>query len=246
MMETTHWTNFDRAATSIREKTRANCPTEFNLLISLFELFSDSFDAVPQTGDGEALIARQAILSQTLNTCRVMVDLVTSGFYIQSLIPLRHVFESWLSFWYLAKYPEDAKFWLDTSWEMRPPKSETMRNRIDHPSKETKSKLGEFQKEMHRFAHIDPVAVISRLKKEGERTIIGVGVNFDTESFLACTYGIAQWIGNCLDAMSSMIPKDHPWQTRHGDSVDATRRFIDDYNKRTGGTPLPEDDGDTS
>lgn len=239
-MAMSYWANFRQVAASIQDETEATCKGEFELLISLFNLFSDGFDAFPKTGDGEALIARGAILSQTLNTFGAMIDLATTGLYIQSLIPLRHVYESWLSFWYLAKYPQDAMKWLNPTWEMRPPNAETMRNRIEHPSKEAKSKLGEFQKEMHRFVHIDPAAVVSRLDREGETTIIGVGTRFDSRSFRACTYGISLWLGNCLDAISSLIPEEHDWHSEYQTTIDAILSFIEEYNTSTGGIQLPE------
>ncbi len=239
-----YWATFEQVASSVHDQTKAECEGEYELLTSLFSFYSRGFDALPQEGDGAALIARGAILSQTLNTFWAMIDLAVKGFYIQSLIPLRHVYESWLSFLYLAKYPDDAVRWLNPTWEMRPPKAETMRNRIDLPSKEIKTKLGEFQTEMHRFAHIDPSAVLSRLKREGEKTIIGIGARFENDSFRVCTYGISQWLGNCLNVLSSMIPRDHEWHTEYGGSIDAIRSFIDEYNTATGGIQLPENGSD--
>ena len=239
-MDTNYWETFEQVASSIHDQTNAKCEDEYELLISLFNLYCRGFDALPQKVEDEVLMVRGAILSQTLNTFRAMIDLAVTGFYIQSPIPLRHVYESWLSFWYLAKYPEDAMRWLNPTWEMRPPNAETMRNRIDHPSKSIKAKLGEFQKEMHRFAHIDPAAVLSRLDREGEKTIIGLGVRFEYDSFRACTYGISQWLGNCLDALSSMVPADHDWHDQQRSSIDAILSFIDEYNAATGGIQLPE------
>lgn len=166
--------------------------------------------------------------------------MAVTGFYIQALIPLRHVYESWLSFWYLAKYPQDAERWLDPTWKMRPPKAETMRKRMDHPSKHIKSKLGEFYKEMHRFAHVDPVAVLSTLDREGEKTVIEVGVRFKNDSFEACAYGISLWLGNCLDALSTMVPVGHDWHDEQQTSIEDILAFIDKYNLATGGFQLPD------
>ena len=243
-MGSEYWATFERVADTIYTRTKEECPREHELLTSMFSLYSSAFDALPQTGDGPAPIARVAILSQTLNTFWAMISLAVRGFYIQSLIPLRHTYESWLSFWYLAKFPEDAMRWLNPTRQMRPPKAETMRNRIDHPSKATKSRLGEFQEELHRFAHIDPVALISRLETEGEKTIIGIGVQFDIDSFRACTYGILLWLGNLLDAVSSLVPAEHQWHTAHAEAIEAILQFIEDYNVETGGLQLTKSESE--
>jgi hypothetical protein len=240
----THWGKFEQAAASIKDQTEVKCKGEFELLTSLFGLYSEGFDAIPQSDDGEALIVRFALLSQTLNTFKVMIEAATTGFYIQSLIPLRHVYESWLSFWYLAKHPQDAERWLNPTWDMRPPNAETMRKLIDHSSRKIKSKLQEFHKEMHRFAHIDPSAVLSRLDHEGDKTIIGVGITLEAGDFRACTYAISLWLGNCLDALSSMIPIEHEWYSKYQTSIDRILAFIDEYNTTTGGIPLPKIDNE--
>lgn len=240
-MDTNYWETSEREASSIHGQTKAECESEYELLISLFDLYYRGFDALPRKVDADrAPMVRAAILSQTLNTFRAIIELAVTGFYIQSLIPLRHVYESWLSFWYLAKYPQDATRWLDPTWRMRPPKAETMTKRIDHPSKRVKCKLGEFQNEMHRFVHIDPAAVLSRLDREGEKTIIGLGIRFEKHSFRACTYGTSLWLGNCLDALSSMVPPDHDWHQEQRSSIDAILTFIDEYNAATGGIRLPD------
>lgn len=241
IVHTNYWETFERAASSIQHQTNAECEDEYGLLISIFDLYHRGFDALPQNVEAEeVLIVQGAILSQTLNTFRAMIDLAVTGFYIQSLIMLRHVYESWVAFWYLAKYPQDAVRWLKPSSKMKPPTAKTMRNRIDHPSKRMKSKLGKFQNEMHRFAHMDQPAVLSRLDREGEKMIIQLGVTFEYDSFRACTYGISLWLGNCLDALSSMVAPDRDWQNDQRTSIDAILSFIEEYNAATGGIQLPE------
>jgi len=243
-MGSDHWATFEGVSSSIHTRSKAEAPREYDLLTSTFSLYSSAIDALPQTGDGPALIAQGAFLSQALNTIWAMISLAVRGFYIQSLIPLRHTYESWLSFWYLAKFPDEAMRWLNPTWQMRPPNAETMRNRIDHPTKLTKTRLGEFQKELHRFTHLDPVALLSRLESEGEKTVIRVGVKFDIPSLRACTYGILLWLGNLLDAMSSLVPQNHQWHTAHAEATEAILRFIDDYNAETGGLELPESESE--
>ncbi len=110
---------------------------------------------------------------------------------------------------------------------------------MDHPSKHMATKLAGLYQEMNRFAHIDPVAVLSTLHREGEKTIIEVGVTLKSDSFQACTYGISLWLGNYLDALSTLVAAGHDWHDEQQDSIDAVLAFIDKYNAATGGIQLP-------
>lgn len=225
-----YWQGFEGDAIRIAEQTASECGRELNTLKEAFNLYSDAFDRVPPTGNGGAQVARFALLSQNLNSCHVIISSAARGFYIQSLVPLRHVYENWLSFWYLAKFPEEAQRWLDPTWQMRPPKAETMQKGIDHPSKQSKSKLGDFYQELNRFAHTDPASVLSRLQQESEKTLIGVGIRFNADDFRACAYGFSLWIGYSLDAISSLVPQDNDWHSRHAAVREEILSLIDDYN----------------
>ena len=74
-MGSDYWATFERVADTIYTRTKEECPREHELLTSMFSLYSSAFDALPQTGDGPAPIARVAILSQTLNTFWAMISL---------------------------------------------------------------------------------------------------------------------------------------------------------------------------
>ena len=225
-----YWRELETDATAIDALTESGCGRELKVLTSAFDWYSEALSRIPPAENGKATIARLAILSQILNAFHVMISSAMRGFYIESLVPLRHVYENWLAFWYLAKFPEEAHRWLDPTWEMRPPKAETMLKKIDHPSKQSQSRLRDFYSEMNRFAHTDPVVVLSRLDQEGDKTLIGVGIRFDGDDFRACSYGLSLWIGNCLHAVSSVVPDTDEWQAQH----EALRRdileLIDEYN----------------
>lgn len=230
MIASSHWSSFEANGDQIQDQTASECSREFDLLKRAFDLYSEGFSAIPKSGNGKAMVARLALLSQNLNSFHVMINSASRGFYIQSLIPLRNVFENWLAFWYLEKFPDEADRWLDPTWQMRPPKAETMRNKIDHPSQQTKSKLKDFYDELNRFAHTDPAAILSILEQEGEKTYIGVGIRFDVDNCRACAYGLFLWIGNCLDALSIVIPDSHEWQGQCHSIADEILQFIDEYN----------------
>ena len=232
-----YWGRIENDLASIMEQTASDCEHELNLLRGAFDLYSYGFNFIREASSGGAQIARIALLSQNLNTFHTMISSASKGFYIQALVPLRHVYENWLSFWYLAKFPNEAHWWLNPTWETRPPKAETMQNKIDHPSKQSKSKLKDFYIELNRFAHTDPVAVLSRLQQDGENTLIDIGIRFDADDFRACAYGFSLWIGNCLDAISSLIPEGNDWHSQYQTMMNEILMFIDEYNARTASAP---------
>jgi hypothetical protein len=228
------WQILEDDARKIATQTETECGRELNVLTSAFNLYSEAFFKIPASASGESVnsrVARLAILSQNHNSFHVMISSAVRGFYIQSLIPLRHAYENWLAFWYLAKFPEEAHRWLDPTWEMRPPNVETMLKKIDHPSKQSKSRLREFIKELNRFAHTDPAVVLSRLETECDKALIGVGVRFDSENFRAYAYGFSLWIGYCIDALSSLVPPADDWHDHHKVVSEDILGLIDDYNR---------------
>jgi hypothetical protein len=226
-----YWRGLKADAREIAAQTESDCGRELNVLTSAFNLYSEAFARIPASGNGESTVTRLAILSQNLNSFHVMISSAVQGFYIQSLVPLRHVYENWLAFWYLAKFPEEAHRWLDPTWEMRPPKADKMLKKIDHPSKQSQSKLRDFYTELNRFAHTDPAVVLSRLEREGDKILIGVGIRFDGEDFRACAYGFSLWIGNCLDAVSSVVPQTDDWHDHYKAVGEDILALIDDYNR---------------
>jgi len=232
-----YWRGLEVDATRIAQRTQSECERELNVLASAFNLYSEAFARIPESGNGEATIARLAILSQSLNSFHVMISSAVRGFYVQSLVPLRDAYENWLSFWYLAKFPEEAFRWLDPTWEMRPPKAETMLKSIDHPSKQSQSKLRDFYTELNRFAHTDPAVVLSRLERQGDKTMIGVGIRFDPEHFQVCAYAFSLWIGNFLDAVSSVVPQADAWHDNHKAVGEEILSLIEEYNVNRGAGP---------
>ena len=178
----------------------------------------------------DATLARMGLISQNFNSLKTAVDLVCRGYYLQSMGLMRNIYENWLAFWYLSKYPAEAERWLDARWDSQPPKAETMKNKIDHPSKSMKAKLGEFNAELCRFAHTDPVAIIPLLSaREGERTV-HFGVTYDARLFNGCAYSISLWLGNMLEVLSLWIPEGSDWHEQKGRLVDEFLAFIDSCN----------------
>jgi len=232
-----YWQSTIEETEKILQKTEHECNPEFILLADSLSLYSSAFHVMPANGDGDVRIVQLALISQGLNTLRTSVHAASTGYYIQSLIPLRHVYESWLSFWYLVKFPQKADQWLTP--RKRPPSASEMLEKIEHPSDDIKSKVREFYGELNRFVHVDPVAAISRIHGNEEKTVIEIGVRFNAEDFRACTYGISLWIGMMLDAMSSFVSSESEWHTQHKVIADRIVAQIEAYNSTHGGAPIP-------
>lgn len=229
--EKDYWERFEDDKGIIFKKTKSQFTNEYRLLIQAFNLYVKGFDNVPSKLENDADCVRIALLSQNLLTIKCSLNLALSGFYIQSLIPMRNVAENWIVFWYLIKYPGEASRWINPTWKMRPPKFDTMRNKIDHPSKQIKSKLREFYDELNRFTHTDPVIVLSMIEQEGNKNYIKVGVKYNQDSFAVCIYSILLWTGYCIDALSSLIPIDNAWQAENEELKVQIIEYIDKYNQ---------------
>jgi len=225
-----YWSRIEEETRLVQEATTSRSSSTVSLLHKVFSHYAEAFSLVKPSEDTKAAIVRMGLISQNFNTLRLALDAATSGYYLQSIVLLRNVYENWLAFWYVAKFPEQSGLWLDPRWDRRPPKAETMRNKIDHPTKETKSKLQGFYEELNRFAHTDPAAVLSRLRIIEGRPLVWVGVEYKPDDFAACSYALLLWLGNMLDAISSWIPETHDWYCRYQGIMDEILQFLGDYN----------------
>ena len=156
-----YWAKIEEEISSTEKKTLANSATTWGLLREAMTQYAEAFSLVRPDEEPNAALAQMGLISQNFNNPKLAPDSATKGYYVQSIMLLRNVDENWIVFWYLAEYPQDAKLWLDPRWDGRPPSAETMRNKIDPPTTETKSKLHLFKADLDRFAHTDPVAVLS-------------------------------------------------------------------------------------
>jgi hypothetical protein len=123
---------------------------------------------------------------------------------------------------------------LNPSWEQRPPKAEVMLNKIEHESKDDKTKIRGFHSELARFDHTDPVAVLSRIKISDSRMLIFVGVRYDRDEFATCTYAFCLWFGNALDMMASTVPQEEKWHERHAAIGERLMNYIENDNAHRG------------
>ena len=221
-------------AQQVAEITSKESAQEVGLLRDAISVFAEAFIIANDPAKAEAATVRKALLSHNFNTLNLAFDAALRGYYIQSIALLRNVYENWLAFWYVAKYPEEAHFWLNPSWEQRPPKAEVMLNKIEHESKEDKSKIRGFHSELARFDHSDPIAVLSRTKIVENQALIFVGVRYDKADFETCTYALCLWLGTTLDMIASTVPQEEKWHKGHAAIDERLLAYIENDNKQRG------------
>ena len=229
-MCTEYLNDLESEACEVSRLTSSKSCGTVDLLQRALSLYAHGMSLGQAPDNTDATLARMGLISQNFNSLKTTVDLACRGYYLQSIGLLRNVYENWLAFWYLSKYPAEAKRWLDPTWDNRPPKAETMKNKIDHPSKSMKAKLGQFYAELCRFAHTDPIAILPLLSAgECERTV-HFGVTYDERLFGACAYAISLWVGNMLEVLSLWIPKGSDWHGQKCKAVGELLAFIDSSN----------------
>jgi hypothetical protein len=154
---------------------------------------------------------------------------------------MRNVYENWLAIWYLSKFPGEADRWLNPSWQMRPPTAETMKNKIDHPSKDMKAKLKSLNAELCLFAHTDPIAILPLLGSRPGETTVHFGVTYNEEQFKGAAYSIAVWIGNMLSTLSMWITDNDEWHEKNDAVTNDLLGFVEQCNEEFPLTSSVED-----
>ena len=208
--------------------TLDSSPATVNIMQKTLGLYAQALSLIRTNEEPKVALVRMSLVSQNFNTLNLTVDSAIRGYYIQSMILLRNVYENWLAFWYLAKFPGDAEIWLDPN--RHPPKAETMRNKVDFVSHETKSELHDFRDELNRFTYTDSIAVLTRLRKDRGKTFVRAGVEFHPVELDACASSILFWSANMLIAINSWIPKtQEDWHNSNKSILDEIGEFQDKF-----------------
>ncbi|MHA2402863.1 MAG: hypothetical protein ACXADH_07725 [Candidatus Kariarchaeaceae archaeon] len=202
------------------------------LLKEAFAHYTFGITKLPKLGTENVPLIRVGLITENHNFLRLSIFAATRGYYLQSISLLRNVYQNWLAFWYLIQFPDDAHFWVDPSWEKRPPNSDTMRRKMEHPSKDSSQKIHELATELHRFAHTDPVVILNQLQVKDARVTIHVGPNYVKEIFFACSYALSFWIGNMLDAVDSLILDEAEWEETHCNLRNRILKHMEEYNSQ--------------
>ncbi len=208
----------------VGQSTADHAANQAALLNDALELYAKAFQLAKPSDQPDQAMARMSLVSYNFNTLYLASQAARTGFYLQSLSMLRPVYENWLAFWYLEKFPTQAHLWLEARPDRRPPGAERMRNRIDVPSAGTKSGIHRMYQILSRFSHTDPVVALSHYREIAGYPHVHVGVEFDNDAFLSSTYGLALWTGLMLEAVSSWIPQDASW---HGEVDHVAQRILE-------------------
>lgn len=230
------WSNLKVYEEQIREKISEEQSEIVELIREAFAHYILGISKLPELDSQEQTLVRIGLITENLNYLRISFYSATRGYYLQSISLLRNVYQNWLAFWYLIQFPDDAHFWLDPSWKKRPPKTDTMRRKMEHPSPESSNKIHELATELHRFAHTDPVIVLNQLKEIENHIIIQVGPKNNLETFKAFAHAHSIWIGHMLDAVDSLIPGEIEWRETHCVLRDRILQYMEEYNSQFEGS----------
>ncbi len=225
-----HLNELESEACEVFRLTSSKSSDTVDLLQRALSLYAHGMSLQQAYDNTDATLVRMGLISQNFNSLKTAVDIACRGYYLQSIGLLRNVYENWLAFWYLSKYPTEAKRWLDPTWDNHPPKAETMKNKIDHPSKSMKLKLGQLHAELCRFNHSYPITILNLLSAREDGRTVHFGVTYDRKLFGACAYAISTWVGNMLEVLSLWIPKGNDWHEQNCKTVGELLSFIDSSN----------------
>lgn len=225
-----HIDPFRQRIAQIRQRTVSELKREKGIIDVAFELYARAFAIAKASDEPDQAMARMALASHNFNTLFLAADIALMGFYLQSLSLLRGVYENWIAFQYLAKFPQDAHFWLEAHSDKRPPKVATMRKRIDGGKTRGKTRQDEMYEILNRFVHTDPVIALSLYREKSGQPSVMVGVEFDAKAYRSCAYGISLWTGIMLDALSPWVPGTDAWHTEADRVAKSILDYLEEYN----------------
>lgn len=226
------WDRFSGEVCGVVSETRRAGADTIAMLHRAMSVYSDGIEITPSGKRKDSRLLQMGFLSQSFNSLFAATDAAVNGLYFQSLGLMRFVLESWATYWYLEKFPNEADRWLSDLKEKQPPTVETMLKKIDHPTKDTKKNAKGHRSTLNRFVHSDSFAVHYLLEVEKSAVAVRWGVVFDHGKFEACCLEIALWLGNMLDALSRGIPASHKWHKSYSGVASEILEFADQVQER--------------
>lgn len=208
---------------TIRKKSR-----EVELLHRAMSLYAGALDSIPPRESDPAALIQMGFISQSFNSLFSAIQAAKQGLYFQSLGSMRFVFESWVTIQYLAKFPSEAEKWSNRPGGPRPPKVDTMHNKISHVSRAAKKHTGAHRTTLSRFVHSDPFAVHYLLGDDSSGTVVHWGMVYDARSFDACCFEIALWLGIMLSALGAFVPDNSEWHVEFRYVAEAILKLVDE------------------
>jgi hypothetical protein len=232
------WEDFDREAREVEKASKERAPECVQLLQDAVGLLADAFSVGDSSAASNAILTKMSLLSQNFATLKCAVDMALRGYYTQAMNLLRIIYENWIAFHYLSKYPGNANLWLRSSRNKRPPVHSEMLNKLDKDFNPLKGKMKNWYSTLCRFAHTDAVGVIPQIFTDfaPNETSIHFGSTYKDGLFRASTYAISLWTGVMLSDISQWIPNVNEWHKVKIGIEGRIMEFIDQENKKYGQT----------
>lgn len=227
------WEDFEREARLVENITKEQAPEIVKLLQDSVGVFADAFSVSNNQDTKDSALAKMSLLSQNFTTLKCSVDIAIRGYYTQAMNLLRIVYENWIAFHYLSKYPNKAQLWLRRSKEKQPPGHAAMLKELDANFNPLKGQMRMWYSTLCSFAHTDPVGVLPQISTDyvPNETTINFGSNFKGDLFRATAYAISLWAGVMLSTISSWVPNTNQWHNKMVEIEEKIINYIDQENK---------------
>ena len=229
------WEDFEQEARAVEEYTKNEVSEIVRLLQEAVGIFADAFSVGEESDTTDATLAKMSLLSQNLATLKCSVDLAVRGYYTQSLNLLRIVYENWIAFRYLSKYPSKADLWLRHSKKKQPPGHAAMLTQLgsDNPLED---QMRKWYKALCRFAHTGPVGVLPQISTDyipGEKTV-HFGSTYKDNLFMSSACYISKWTGIMLVSINQFVPNANQWHKEMINIINRIIKFTDQEEKAYG------------
>ena len=227
------WEDFELEARLVENTTKEQAPEVVQLLQDAVGVFAHAFSVSDNSDTTDATLAKMSLLSQNFATLKCSVDIAFRGYYTQALNLLRIVYENWIAFHYLSKYPNKAQLWLDHSKKKQPPGHAVMLKELDENFNPLKGKMRKWYSTLCSFAHTDPVGVLPQISTDyvPNETSIHFGSTYKNDLFKAAAYAISLWTGVMLSSISKWVSNTEQWHSEMRTIEERIINFIDQENK---------------
>lgn len=221
------WQSLDAEADRVASMTAEELAGTCSLLKEAISTLADGFTEAQVKGAKSAR-AQAGLFSQNMNSLKCGVDLAMRGYYTQAMGLLRGVYENWIAFHYLSKFPMKAGLWL--SKNRKPPRHSDMLNALGPDFAEDKDDARGWYGALCRYAHTDALVVLPHLGSYKGDPCAFIGAKYKPALFSACAYTISLFTSIMLREISHLILSGSAWQKRYNETVEALLQFIEKEN----------------
>ncbi len=197
------------------------------LLQGALSTLADGFTEV-ELQNTRSTHAQMGLFSQNLNSLKCSIDLATRGYYTQSIDLLRCVYENWIAFHYLTRFPKKADLWLCA--DKRPPRHSDMLKALGPEFIEDKAAAREWYGTLCHFAHTDSLVVLPHLGSYNGEACAFFGAKYKPDLFHTCAYTISLFTSIMLREVSQYIGPDVAWHQRYINTIEQLLHFIEQEN----------------